>query len=143
MFKYPDNTYRQAPPATVEFNGFIRNFQDLTRQEWDALGYNEAVPLPRQPFTEYVTKWVKGNDLICRETVVSQAVNEAARTLAQAESIRVQRDGLLSDSDWTQLGDSPLTDAAKLTWAEYRQVLRNVPQQTGFPGAVQWPMQPE
>ena len=38
-----------------------------------------------------------------------------------------ERHNLLVDSDWTQLPDSPLTDAEKQAWATYRQQLRDFP----------------
>ena len=40
---------------------------------------------------------------------------------------------LLKESDWTQFGDSPLSDSKKTEWATYRQSLRDLPAQSGFP----------
>jgi hypothetical protein len=57
-----------------------------------------------------------------------------------AEGIRSQRDSLLTASDWTQVDDAPVDKAA---WATYRQSLRNVPQQDGFPTSIVWPVKPE
>lgn len=56
-----------------------------------------------------------------------------------AAQVRTQRNALLSASDWTQLIDAPVDRAA---WAVYRQALRDVPQQAGFPSAVDWPVAP-
>lgn len=42
--------------------------------------------------------------------------------------IRVQRDGLLQQSDWTQLSDNKLTETQKALWVTYRQQLRDMPQ---------------
>jgi hypothetical protein len=59
----------------------------------------------------------------------------------QAESnVRGYRDELLSESDWTQVADAPVDQAA---WATYRQALRDIPQQAGFPWNVEWPSKPE
>ena len=41
--------------------------------------------------------------------------------------IRNMRNGLLEESDWTQLNDSPLSDLKKQEWATYRQELRDLP----------------
>lgn len=41
--------------------------------------------------------------------------------------LRAFRDNLLSQSDWTQMPDSPLTDAQRQAWAAYRQSLRDLP----------------
>jgi len=55
------------------------------------------------------------------------------------EEVRVKRDRLLAASDWTQVADAPVDHAA---WAVYRQALRDVPQQAGFPANVVWPVKP-
>ena len=57
----------------------------------------------------------------------------------QAEEIRKQRDELLVKSDWTQVADAPVDVQA---WATYRQALRDVPNQQGFPWSVEWPEKP-
>ena len=53
---------------------------------------------------------------------------------------RSERDRLLKISDWTQVPDSPVDQQP---WADYRQALRDVPQQTGFPTDINWPTKPE
>lgn len=65
------------------------------------------------------------------------AAKAAEKKSAQARS---ERDRLLSASDWTQVADAPVDQAA---WAAYRQSLRDVPQQAGFPSNVTWPSKPE
>jgi len=57
----------------------------------------------------------------------------------QAESVRKQRTEKLKDSDWTQVADSPVDKAA---WAAYRQALRDITAQAGFPWTIDWPAQP-
>lgn len=61
---------------------------------------------------------------------------KAATDAAQAQSVRLMRDERLAKSDYTQVADSPVDKAA---WATYRQALRDVPAQAGFPWDVQWP----
>lgn len=58
-----------------------------------------------------------------------------------ADQARAKRDALLSGSDWTQLADVPT--ATKTKWAAYRQALRDVPAQAGFPASVLWPVVPD
>lgn len=60
-----------------------------------------------------------------------------------ATNMRNQRDQLLIKCDWTQLPDSPLDADGKLAWALYRETLRMIPQQDGFPWGVQWPPEPQ
>jgi len=55
---------------------------------------------------------------------------------------REDRNALLAESDWTQLDDTPLSNSDKLAWAEYRQALRDLPKQDGFPLDITWPTQP-
>ena len=54
-------------------------------------------------------------------------------------SIRIQRNQLLSQSDWTQLADVPLTQEQKNAWMTYRQVLRDIPLSFSTPEEVVWP----
>lgn len=61
-------------------------------------------------------------------------------TAPAAEAAREQRARLLLASDWTQLPDVPLT--TKTLWAAYRQALRDVTAQPGFPTEVTWPTPP-
>lgn len=56
--------------------------------------------------------------------------------------IRTKRNSLLSKSDWTQYPDCPLTAEQKTAWATYRQALRDITTQSGFPTDVTWPTQP-
>jgi hypothetical protein len=57
----------------------------------------------------------------------------------KANKIRELRNALLLSSDWTQVLDSPVNQTA---WATYRQQLRDISSQAGFPWEVQWPTQP-
>ena len=59
---------------------------------------------------------------------------------ALAAAARAQRDSLLKQSDWTQLSDAPVDQAA---WAAYRQALREVPDQPAFPLTIEWPTAPQ
>ena len=72
---------------------------------------------------------------------VTAATNEAAYKAkvdaSAAANVRSQRDTKLAECDWTQANDSPLKAAS--AWTTYRQSLRNVPAQSGFPHTVTWP----
>lgn len=58
------------------------------------------------------------------------------------DEIRTGRNALLSASDWTQAPDSHLTTSEKQEWADYRQSLRDVPQDFATPDDVVWPEAP-
>lgn len=61
-----------------------------------------------------------------------------------AAGARSKRNSLLANSDWTQMADSPLTDAKKAEWATYRTALRDLPTHANWPdlGEDDWPTQP-
>lgn len=61
--------------------------------------------------------------------------------LATADDRRAERDRLLAESDKYAMTDNPC--ANKEAWLAYRQALRDVPAQKGFPGKVTWPVKPE
>jgi len=56
-----------------------------------------------------------------------------------AENIRKRRDDLIKESDWRALCDRELEPE----WKEYRQSLRDIPKQEGFPHDVKWPTDPD
>jgi len=53
-----------------------------------------------------------------------------------------KRQRLLYQSDWTQIPNNPLTAEQQTAWATYRQELRDIPQQSGYPFNVVWPVAP-
>lgn len=73
------------------------------------------------------------------EYVDGQFKTPAPDTSLLAAAIRARRNAELSATDWTQVADAPVDKAA---WAAYRQALRDIPQQTGFPTEVTWPTAP-
>ena len=75
-----------------------------------------------------------------RSTIDAREAEHAAGANDRAAAeIRTERDAKLTESDWTQVADAPVDQAA---WATYRQELRDVPAQTGFPNEVTWPVAP-
>lgn len=57
-----------------------------------------------------------------------------------ANQIRAERNRLLAETDWTQLSDSPLTAEQIEAYRVYRQALRDITEQEGFPLGVAWPV---
>ena len=68
----------------------------------------------------------------------SSAERELAATGA---TVREKRNIMLADSDWTDTlsAKARLGDALYNSWQDYRQILRDVPQQAGFPSNIAWP----
>lgn len=59
-----------------------------------------------------------------------------------AREARLKRNALIFQSDFSMLPDAPLTSAQKSAWSSYRQALRDISSQTGFPAAIDWPIAP-
>jgi len=60
---------------------------------------------------------------------------------AQETAVRIQRNQLLQQSDWTQLSD--ISAETKALWEPYRQALRDVTDQPGYPFNIVWPTPPQ
>lgn len=96
---------------------------------------------------KWYTKYILGpvfTDTTAEDgTVTTAAENEAAykamKDAEQAKAIRQQRGEKLKETDWTQVADAPVD---KALWAAYRQALRDVTTQEGFPWTVTWPVEP-
>ena len=58
------------------------------------------------------------------------------------ELLRAERNRILTGTDWTQMPDSPLSDAKKAEWRTYRQALRDLPANTTDPRNPTWPTKP-
>jgi hypothetical protein len=91
------------------------------------------VPIPYNTDTSgyYVVDGVltpKPSEVLAQET--------AARAWIM---MRRSRDALLAASDWTQVPDAPVDQVA---WATYRQALRDITAQAGFPEQINWPEAP-
>jgi hypothetical protein len=64
---------------------------------------------------------------------------ENDQTITYSYTIKGNRNALLASCDWTQVADSPVDQSA---WAIYRQALRDITAQAGFPENVIWPIKP-
>ena len=91
---------------------------------------------------KWYTKYILGPVFANTEdatAVEQEAAYKAQKDAEFAANARSQRDTLLTQTDWTQVADAPVDKAA---WAAYRQALRDVPQQIGFPTTITWPVKP-
>ena len=99
-----------------------------------------------QWFTKFIAGPVFTDTTDAEGNVTTAADNEAAyRAKVDAEvgtSVRAERDKKLTDTDWTQMADSPLASDKKTEWATYRQSLRDLPTASGFPHTMTWPEEP-
>lgn len=138
-YPYSIGALRRDNPNT----SYPRNPSDAVLASWNVFPVTDEPTPAYNPATQNCNqvnptlidgKWVM-------TWVVTPATPEqiAERTSAKESEVRQQRNALLSACDWTQLPDAPVPAAP---WAAYRQELRDVTAQAGFPWDVIWPEQP-
>ena len=88
---------------------------------------------------KWYTKYILGPVFTGDTAAADEAAYKAMKDAERATNVRNLRTQLLNDCDWTQIADST---ADKTAWATYRQALRDVPLQAGFPWEITWPIQP-
>lgn len=135
-----DSEFRSLHPNT----GFP---QVLTAELLDSFGVDAVLEGPQAQPTRYqiafrdgVTQDEQGRWFTKYSVSDMDADAIAALDAQQAVSQRAERTRLIAESDWTQLPDSPVD---KQAWSVYRQALRDLPSQAGFPWDINWPQQPE
>lgn len=118
----------------------------LTPEIIDAFGYDPVLEGP-QPTLIHPYQYAQRDGVVEVDgqwfahyiAVEPDAEGKARMDAEQGQRVRDDRNKRLADSDWTQLVDAPVVAA---DWATYRQALRDVTAQEGFPWNVVWPDQP-
>ena len=97
---------------------------------------------------DYTKNYVEGTptqsgSLYLQNWTESDASSEDIETRKNEkwEEVRDIRDSLLSQSDWTQFQDSPITGSLLTDWQTYRQGLRDITTQDN-PYSLTWPTKP-
>jgi hypothetical protein len=117
-----------------------------TEEILDSLGADVVFEGPQAQPTRYQVAFADGVEQVDGKWYTKYSVTNmdvdaiTAKDEEQAKSVRASRTEKLKDSDWTQVADAPVDQAA---WAEYRQALRDITGQEGFPWTIEWPEQPE
>jgi hypothetical protein len=116
-----------------------------TTEVLESLGADVVFEGPQAQPTRYQVAFRDGVEQIEGKWYTKYSVSDMnqeakdALDTAQAKAIRQQRTEKLKDSDWTQIADST---ADKTAWATYRQALRDITAQAGFPWTITWPETP-
>jgi hypothetical protein len=117
----------------------------LTAELLDSFGADPVLNGPQAQPTRYQVSFRDGVEEVNGQWFTKFSVADmdadaiASLDARQADSVRAERNRKLTASDWTQVEDAPVDKAA---WAAYRQGLRDVPSQEGFPWDVTWPVEP-
>lgn len=97
---------------------------------------------------DYTKNYVEGTptqsgSLYLQNWTESDASSEDIETRKNEkwEEVRDIRDSLLSQSDWTQFQDTPITGSLLTDWQTYRQGLRDITTQDN-PYSLTWPTKP-
>lgn len=99
-------------------------------QPFDNVNQNCAVANPVLVDGTWMQSWL----------ITEASDAEKAQRLGDlAQNARVTRDYILHMSDWTQGADAMVD---KALWAKYRQELRDITAQSGFPHTIVWPVRP-
>jgi hypothetical protein len=132
---------QQLTEATINELGGDVVFEGPQASGGTVYQYSQAAGV-EQIGGKWYTKYILGPVFVDTEDATA-AENEAAykamKDAEQAASVRADRTKRLADSDWTQLSDAPVTGTA---WATYRQALRDITSQAGFPWTITWPDAP-
>ena len=92
-------------------------------------------------FTTPVPPLPKGNNAADIQSLVVVPPSAPAPTI-DTNRIRVLRNKMLGCCDYAVMPDSPLSAELKTAWITYRQQLRDLTKQTGFPTTITWPIPP-
>lgn len=79
------------------------------------------------------------DDAVCGQIFKDKKFINPEQEPPSWDEIKDQRNALLSDSDWTQLNDAPLSEEDKEKWKQYRQALRDLPQDYPETSKLTWP----
>ena len=125
-------------PEDVAGLGF-EPYAEAAKPEFDALVQDVQEAPPIKQGSTWTQQWSVTEKYSAEEKSAKLAEAETQKQQAQAAQVRAERNTKLSASDWTQLADST---ADKAAWATYRQALRDITAQAGFPWTIDWPAQP-
>jgi len=127
---FPNTSFRAAGPS----DEFLAENGAMRVDGWKPHNEDTEKLVPCAPYVE------AGRVYVVRVEPISQADTDAKNQL-RADEIRAERNQKLAESDWTQLPDAKTTVNTE-AWASYRQQLRSITEQPGFPWNVEWPVRP-
>jgi hypothetical protein len=124
------------------------SFNELTTEVLETIGADAVLEGPQAQPTRYQVAFADGVEQIDGSWFTKYSVADmdaetiAAKDAEQATSVRKERDDKLKECDWMVVKSIETQSVFSSEWATYRQALRDVTAQSGFPWEVQWPEQP-
>lgn len=104
---------------------------------------SDAVQITDEHYAELLASLGSGKTLGADDAGAPVLLDPPAPTVEELMAgLRYRRNQLLTQSDWTQGSDSPLSTGTKAGWAIYRQALRDLPAKVKDPAKIDWPAAP-
>ena len=148
--------YRIRATGQVVTQGEVRGLYANTSfpKTWspelvEELGLDVVFESPTPTTTVYQTAFKDGVEQVAGKWVWKWSISEmdddakAAKDAEVAKGVRATRDRLIAETDWIVIKNLELNQNVPGVWEVYRQNLRDVPAQAGFPHNVTWPAKPE
>jgi hypothetical protein len=124
------------------------DFESLSKEEYNMLGWYDLEPTPSPPvdINAFTTKEIyldAENIARYRWSVTQRTGDDLARATSEKwHMVRTARTEMLSNTDFTQVADAPITTEKRAEWTTYRQALRDLTSQTD-PFNITWPTSPD
>lgn len=146
LYPYTYEAFRRAHPNLSLSSKKFHTDTEGMKSEYNIVPVRRIENPYHDPVTSYIRvdskptyqngEWVLLPRVINKTQDRIQAESEQASLEAKG-----QRNMLLSETDWTQVEDVP--DSIKIPFKEYRNKLRAITEQKGFPHEINWPQRPE
>lgn len=148
--------YRVKSTGEIKSQGEVRSMYPNTSfpSQWtpalvEELGLDPVFESPTPTTTRYQTAYKDGVEQDAQgrwlwKWSISEMDDEtkAAKDAEAAKAVRATRDGKLAECDWVVIKNLELNQNIPGVWEVYRQGLRDVPAQAGFPHDITWPSKP-
>jgi hypothetical protein len=147
--------YRIKSTGEIKSQGEVRSMYPNTSfpSQWtpalvEELGLDPVFETPAPTTTIYQTAYKDGVEQVDGKWVWKWSISEmddeakAAKDAEAAKGVRSTRDAKLAECDWVVIKNLELNQNIPGVWEVYRQNLRDVPAQAGFPHNITWPSKP-
>jgi hypothetical protein len=148
--------YRVKSTGEIKSQGEVRSMYPNTSfpSQWtpalvEELGLDQIFESPTPTTTRYQAAFKDGVEQDAQgrwlwKWSISEMDDDAkaAKDAEQAKAVRATRDGKLAECDWVVIKNLELNQNIPGVWEVYRQGLRDVPAQAGFPYDITWPEKP-
>lgn len=134
----------QISAKNDELNRVMRHPEGRTKQSWLSL-----IDKLKKELSDLIAsddKIVSDNhdaDMQYNQMILESAEEKKSISDNKWNAVRKVRNNLLSECDWTQVSDAPLSNENKENWKQYRKDLRDIPDTYSTVESIEWPSKPE